>query len=104
MPPAPARLLLEELMDFCTHLVHSISLSLVLSLVSVWALFLVWTSGDPISSPCFCRAWLFYLCVGGGIILIKVVIFLHMLAVLSVERVCPVLHFPERQDGLVQPQ
>lgn len=66
--------------------------------------FLVWTSGDPISSPCFCRAWLFYLCVGGGIILIKAVIFLHMLAVLSVERVCPILHFPERQDGLVQPQ
>lgn len=27
--------------------------------------FLVWNSGDPISSPCFCRAWLFYLCRSG---------------------------------------
>lgn len=32
--------------------------------------FLVWNSSDCISSPCFCRAWLFYLCrwgVGGSV-------------------------------------
>lgn len=40
---------------------------------------MVWNSGDPISSPCFCRVWLFYL--GEG--LIKAVLFLHIPAVLS---------------------
>ena len=28
--------------------------------------FLVWNSGDPVSSPCFCRAQLLYLCGGAG--------------------------------------
>lgn len=36
-PLAPARSLLEELQDFCTHMVYNPLL--VLSLVSVWALF-----------------------------------------------------------------
>lgn len=28
--------------------------------------FLVWDSSDPVSPPCLCRAWLFYLCIGVG--------------------------------------
>lgn len=56
--------------------------------------------GDPLSSPCLCRAWLFYPYRGVG--LIKVIIFLHVLAVVC-EYGHPVLYLPASQDGLVQP-
>lgn len=66
--------------------------------------FLLWDSAEPISSPCFCRAWLFYLCgVGGRVGLIKAVVFLHVLAVLSVDCGHPTLRLPASQEGLAQP-
>lgn len=66
--------------------------------------FLLWGSAEPISSPCFCRAWLFYLCgVGGRVGLIKAVVFLHILAVLSVDCGHPTLCLPASQEGLAQP-
>lgn len=63
-PLAPTHSVLEELQDFCTHLVYNPLL--VLSLVSVWALF--W-DGQWWPYPHHgrsCRAWLFYLCGVGG--------------------------------------
>lgn len=64
-PPAPAHPLFEELTDFYTHLVHSISLLPVLSLLSVWALFWCGTAVTP-SPHLFLQGLAFLPGCGGG--------------------------------------